>query len=533
MAENKTGLPWRKTLSWALLLLSFLWVWVDGPLRALWPSVVALGVVLLLRRVLLGLLAGGVAGALILSQGNPVTAFISFFSDHLIPALQSPWKIGAILFTFMLGGFSALIEKGGGLQALVQGFLNKGKNPGTRVQWSAFVLGLALFFDGLANSMMVGRMLRGLADRCGVSRVKLAYIVDSTSSAVACLAFVSTWIAVQLAMIREGFDLAGRPGDAAPYAIFFQSIPSNFYCIFTVFFLAVVIRKDLNMGSMASFEALARESAARRGHTASEDADAPHWSMAVLPVLVLILTLLLGTYVSGVDAVWPLTRAKIVEAFGGDQVVIVLVCASALASLIAYVLYPRHESRQAPENVFLDGVQALFVPVLILVGAWVLSSTLSQLDAAKVLSALLSDRLPLFAFPAAVFFVGALISFSTGSSWGTMIILMPLAVPVCFELSGDAVEGGLLSTVVGAVFSGAVFGDHCSPISDTTIVSSISCEVEPHDHVRTQMPYALTAAAVALFLGYLPAGLGVPSWVSLLVGGAFLWFLPRLIRSKT
>ena len=256
-----------------------------------------------------------------------------------------------------------------------------------------------------------------------------------------------------------------------------------------------------------------------------------HWVRAILPIFVLVASLIFGVYLVGTEQAWPVTRVKLVGAFGSDQVVNVLLWSSALASLVAFSLYPRGIEWESPSVVFLEGVKSLFVPVLILVGAWILSSTLTQLQAAEVISSLLGGHLPLFAIPASVFVLGALISFSTGSAWGTMIILMPLAITLLFGLSGDSVlelERETLAAVVGAVFSGAVFGDHCSPISDTTIVSSIACEVEPHDHVRTQLPYALIAAFAALILGFLPVGFGLSPWVSLILGLSILPFIPTV-----
>ena len=534
----------RVYLAWLLWGSGFVVAGTDYAVRAIWPSLVALGVVLLIRRVLTGLMAGGSAGVIILEEGNPFSAFAAFFTEHLVPSLQDSWKVGALIFTLLLGGFVSLVERGGGFHGLVTGFLLRGKRPASRLQWSTMAVGLVLFFDGLANSMLVGRMMRSLADRCGVSRVKLAYLVDSTSSTVACIAFVSTWIATQLAMIREGYVMAGRSEEAAPYALFFESIPYNFYCLFTLILLAVAIGRNFNPGSMGDFENRGaadnnevlerrRVSLGEGGDIALGEVRASHWIRALLPIGVLVCSLLAGVYLSGPERAWPITAEKIVAAFGGNQVVDVLLWSSAFASLVAFSLFPRGEDRESPSVVFLEGVQALFIPILILVGAWILSSTLDQLQAAEVISGLLRGHLPIFAIPASVFVLGAFISFSTGSAWGTMIILMPLAITVLFGLS---VESGfdpdreILAAVVGAVFSGAVFGDHCSPISDTTIVSSISCDVEPHDHVRTQLPYALIAAMAALVLGFLPAGFGLSPWISLAIGLTILWCAPNFLR---
>jgi Na+/H+ antiporter NhaC len=170
--------------------------------------------------------------------------------------------------------------------------------------------------------------------------------------------------------------------------------------------------------------------------------------------------------------------------------------------------------------------------VLILISAWVLSSTLRELDAITVLSGLLQGNLPPATFPALVFLTGALISFSTGTSWGTMGILMPLALPVALGFT-DGMVNPLIHGTVAAVFSGAVFGDHCSPFSDTTIVSSISCGIEPMEHVKTQMPYALIAAGVAIFAGFLPAGYGLNPYAALTLGAVTLALLATFFRTKT
>ncbi len=517
---------WRTIAAWLLVASAYVWVIWEGPMRALWPSVVTLVVALLLRRVLLGLMAGSLAGVIILAEGNLLEAFVSFFRDHLISSLQSSWRISAILFTFLLGGFSALVEKGGGLQAIVKGFLKRGKSPGRRLQWCAFGMGIALFFDGLANSMMVGRMMRSPARQCGVSGPKMAYLADSTSSAVACVAFLSTWIAVQLSMIREGYALAGRLDEAMPYGLFFKSIPYNYYCWFTLILLAAVIHKDFLPGPLNKFEKIAREKAGNFSGDSISGEPGGHWILAVIPVAGLIITFFSGAYLMGVETAWPVTGEKLVAAFGGDHVATALVCSSVVASILAYILYPRGEGRERPGLVFQEGAQALFVPVLILVGAWALSSILGELKAAEALSGLLAGHVPTALFPAAVFLVGALISFSTGSAWGTMILLMPLAIPIVFTF--DLADGSMMPAVVGAVFSGAVFGDHCSPISDTTIVSSIACGVEPHDHVRTQIPFALIAAVVTALVGFLGNGLGLPPVAALACGAVFLWFLPNL-----
>lgn len=537
MAERT---PWRGGAAAGLFLATFaLLPFAEVELLALWPSIVALGVALLLQRVLAGLVTGAFAGAMLIEAGEgfsillPLHAFWQIFETHLLPAFESTWNVGALIFTLVLGGFAGLIEKSGGLARILTNLAQGGTNPQRRVEGAGFLAGLAIFFDGLANALMVGRILRPLADRAGVARVKLAYVVDSTSSAVACVAFVSTWIAYQLAQIQNGLDNAGVPDFEPPYLIFFQSIPYNFYAWFTLILLATVILRRFDIGPMRRFQAGTVPE--RSPESTSDEPVIGAWR-AIVPIGFLIVSILVGIYVDGAEEPWPVTGEKLSNAFGTANAAVVLVVCSALASLVAFAVFPHRRTRSSASAAFSEGTLSLFLPAMILVGAWILSSVLGTLGAGQVLAGLLESRLPVGFLPALVFLAGALTSFSTGSAWGTMGILMPLAVPVAFGLADpeatDPQMVALLASVVGAVFSGAVFGDHCSPISDTTIVSSIACGVEPHEHVATQIPYALIAAGTAVVLGFVPTGFGLPPWISLVAGLAFLAFLPVMVRAQ-
>jgi len=525
--------PGRAIAALGLLAVTWLWVPAEISVRALWPAVVAIAGVFLLRRVLAGLLLGGLAGVLLLESGNPAAAILALFRDHLAPALASTWNLSIVAFTLLLGGFAALIERGGGFQALLRGWLSDQRSAAERVQWSAFGMGLVCFFDGLANSMIVGRTLSPLARRAGVSGQKLAYLVDSTSAAVACVAMISTWIAYQLAMIRAGYEAVNL--DVNAYQVFLSSIPLNFYCWFTILLLAVVIWRSWNLGPMAAAEHSAKPRTdldeGQTGHLNGGASVSPLRALA--PLALLLLALLGGLYASGAERLWPITFRGVMDAFGSADAALVLVCASALACLVAFAFNPRGTDGTHGAKIFGEGVRQLLTPILILIGAWLLSSTLKELDASGVIAGLLAERMPVGLFPVAVFLTGTLVSFTTGTSWGTMGVLMPLALPVALTLTGTS-DASVISPVVAgtvaAVFSGAVFGDHCSPLSDTTIVSSIACGIEPLEHVRTQLPYALLAAIVAALLGFLPAGFGAPAWLLLPAGFAALALLPSVLR---
>tara|TARA_Y100001934_G_scaffold112453_1_gene137599 strand:+ start:6213 stop:7799 length:1587 start_codon:yes stop_codon:yes gene_type:complete len=499
--------------------------------RVLLPSIFAAVSVFVLQRALVGLLLGAALGCLMLSGLNPWRALMDFFNAHLLPSLKSEWNLSVLIFTLLLGGFAALVERGGGFRALFQSWIHGAPDSGRRVQWSAYVMGLICFFDGLANSMMVGKSVGPVAKRCGISREKLAYIVDSTSSAVACVAIISTWIAYQLSMIREGFAQA-KIADVNAFQVFVQSIPLNFYCWFTLILLAVVVHRNWNLGPMKSAE---RE-LSNSSDGEADNTEASAWA-ALVPLAVLMAVLMGCLYFLGAKEPHPVTWSKLWSAFGAAPANQALLYASALACMAAFAFNARAIRRGGSPagEVFLGGVSDLFVPCLILVAAWALSSTVKALGAADYLTQILTGAVSVAWFPTIVFGAGMLISFTTGTSWGTMGILMPLVIPVALGLasSGDAVAGAkdwsLVPPVVAAVFSGAVFGDHCSPLSDTTIVSSMACDLEPTRHVVTQLPYALTAAAIAVVVGFIPSGFGLPGIVCLALGAIIIILLPRIV----
>jgi Na+/H+ antiporter NhaC len=227
----------------------------------------------------------------------------------------------------------------------------------------------------------------------------------------------------------------------------------------------------------------------------------------------------------------PLSRDKLVAAFGSDAGPLVLVLSGLVSTAVAWALFPAGERGRlrGASRAFADGVRAMIAPVCVLLAAWILGSVLGDLGTAERIASLAARAGSAALLPSAVFLTAAAVSFSTGTSWGTMGLLFPLAIPAAVELG---VPDAGLPVIVAAVFSGAVFGDHCSPFSDTTIVTSISCGVEPHDHVRTQIPYALITAAVTVLLGFLPAGVGWPAPLSLTLGATAILLLPLLVRRR-
>ncbi|MEM6912018.1 MAG: Na+/H+ antiporter NhaC family protein [Verrucomicrobiota bacterium] len=512
-------------LASALLLAASPW----ENLASLLPPLAAFVLVLVTRAAWLGLLTGGLCGAILLAGGHLREGMVRYMEDGIFAALEGPWHIGALLFTLLLGAFAAVLERSGGLAALFQGgAFEASPTARKKLQFSALGAGFVCFFDGLANSLLLGRVMKPLADRVGVSRVKLAYIADSTGSALACIAFISTWIASQLSYIQKGLENSSLSSAPAAYALFFQSIPVNFYCLFTLLLLLASLYWQWNPGPMKRFE----ESAASAFFQDEAVPSLPRsqaWR-ALLPLGVLAGGIVSLFYFWDQAQPFPVTLEKLREGFSGSAGPYALTVGSGLALLVASACLPGPDPWKQASEAAREGAAAFLSPLLILVLAWAFGNMLSGLGTAETLAAALGDRLPLAWFPALVFTLAACTSFFTGSSWGTMGLLMPLALGSLFAF-GDTSEGELLAllpAVIGAVFGGAVFGDHCSPFSDTTIVSAIACGVEPMDHVRTQLPYALTAAGISLALGYGSMGLGGPAWLGLVLGSLVLVAIPWL-----
>lgn len=241
--------------------------------------------------------------------------------------------------------------------------------------------------------------------------------------------------------------------------------------------------------------------------------------MALIPIITLSLAILVLFYTWDTKDLLPLTSEKLSDAFSGKAGPYALTLGALIGLFAACVFFPKQKRELLPETVK-SGVASMMSPVLLLILAWSFGSVIAELGTGKWVAAALGSHFPVNYMPAAVFVTGAAISFITGSSWGTMALLMPIAIPSYLDLAGNEIE--FLPAVIAAVFSGAVFGDHCSPFSDTTIVAAFACGVTPQEHVLTQLPYALITAATALVIGYVSLAHGLPAWVALLLGFAFL-----------
>ena len=523
-------------------LATFAWLLVPE-LKAspavLWPSVLAVGLAFVTRDIYLSLFLGAFSGALLLHGGNPWTGFHDLLIGRLIPSLMDRWNISVLIFTLMMGGFAEVLTRNGGMTALSQRVMGQSRSP-RRAGLGAYLMGWLVFFDGLASSVLVGKSMRPIADRAGLSREKLSFIVDSTSAPVAGLSLLSTWVAYEMSVIRQGLTNTGDAvlaDSVAPFSWLVLSLPFRFYNWFMLLLVFLLIWFMRDWGPMLAAEKASRSKPRLAAEPAAKAAIGSHSALALVPLAVLVLGVFGGLFISGGGLKQTFTFAHLVEAMGKADAAAVFVLATALATAVALALTALWrgtpsgpEPRESGTHAFLHGLQQMFLPTLILVFAWMLNSVIKELGAASYLVALLGDRLPSAWLPALVFVLASFISFSTGTSWGTMAIVMPLAIPLAVKFTAfqaGMTESPILVATVGAVLAGAVFGDHCSPISDTTIVSAFSSDCDVMAHVRTQLPYALAAAGIATFVGYLPAGYGISPWWLLGAGAVVCWLLVR------
>jgi Na+/H+ antiporter NhaC len=484
-------------------------------------------------RVVTSLVAGVFLGSVILAQGHLPVAISSMLEDHLWVSLTDDSHLRVFAFTALMGALVGVIHRAGGMRGVVNVLapLARSRRSGQLTTWA---LGLIIFFDDYANTLLLGGTLRPLADRLGISREKLAYLVDSTAAPVAGLAVVSTWVAAEIGFIQAGFAELPLEQRVDGFRLFVASIPYRFYVLWALATVPLVALLQRDLGPMwrAEQRALQALRSAVPPHPldepAADERQLPaRWHNAVLPVLVVLGVTCWLLIASGRRAApgavgwW--------DAFAQGDALLALLYGS-LAGLIAAMLWIRAQrllDGDQLQSAAMAGARQMLPALIILWLAWTLSAMTGadQLGTAVYLAQWLGGRMAGPWLPSTVFLLASLVAFATGTSWGTMGILMPLVIRLAWQVLE---RGGvppsphdpLLLATVGSVLAGAVFGDHCSPISDTTILSSQASGCDHAAHVRTQLPYALLVGAASILLGTLPAGFGISPWLLLPLGPA-------------
>lgn len=476
------------------------------------------------------------------SWGNGLIGSVGFIMNSLTDSTN----LQILAFVALVLAMITVTIVGGGLHGLVQWMAKYAKGRRS-AQVITALMGLVIFIDDYANTMIVGSGARSLTDKEKISREKLAFLVDATAAPIAGVAFVSTWIGYQVGLFDKAAKSLGLDKDG--YAMFFDSWFFRFYCLLMIVFVLVNVWTQRDFGPMR-----AAEDRARKGKLEADDA-VPMTSQSyshskpdpkahinlwagVIPIVGLFVYLLAGMWTdggggkfisaAGFAAIFSASNWRYVLS-NADNGILIMAQSALFGLVLAWttaLLISKLDVKRIARATLL-GLKASILPMTILILAWSLKAACDAVHTGPFLVATVGGVLSPVWFPALLFIVAGLTAFSTGTSWGTMAILIPTAIPIAYQLDGNTY--GLTTLIcLASVLDGAIFGDHCSPISDTTIMSSISSSCDHIHHVRTQLPYALTVGGISLVFGYIPAAMGVHPVIGLLAGtaaivGLFMW----------
>jgi len=459
------------------------------------PPVIAIVLAIWSKQVILSLFAGIWMGHTLLNQFNPL-AGITRGLDGVIDVFTDPGDARVLIFTLLIGSLIATIERSGGVRGFVH-YLETRRwvHNGFRAQLLAWVTGLVIFVESNITLLVAGSVSRPLFDRYKVSREKLAYLIDATSAPVCVMIPLNAWGAVIVSLVAS-------TGVENPLNIFIASVPYNFYSIAAVLLAGIVIIKNINLGPMKKAEERTQggdilwpgaiplvDVSAEQQAVEESEADIPSAWLMALPILAMIVMMPIGLYITG--------DGDIIKGSGSVSVL----WSVSFAILVAWVMTLIKGDCSVGELMqdFMKGAGALLPIAAILLLALALGDVARTLGTGIYVANLVGENIPVIFLAPLVFLVSAFIAFSVGSSWGTFAIMIPIAVPMATTL------GLPVPLLLGAAVSGAIFGDHASPISDTTVVASMASATDHIDHVRTQLPYALLAAGIAA-TGFLIVG---------------------------
>lgn len=493
---------------------------------SLLPPLLAIVLAIVTRRAVLSLFLGIWAGGVIATGSLGLGQTF----DWIVESVADEFHVQILIFTLLLGSGVAFVWRLGGSLAVARYATDRIETQ-RRAGIMAWGLGLLLFFDDYANSAIVGSAMRDISDELQISREKLSYIVDSTAAPVATFG-ISTWTAFQLSMIQEGYDAAGITEAQAGtvFVTFLRSIPFNIYCLLAIVMVAIVVFSRRDYGEMLSAE----HRSYRTGNVLREDAQplqsvhedlgAPNESRPMLrsffvPILALVVVAFAGAFWTGYPPEEPLTTVDgIIGVAGNADWAASLIWGGFAMVAAGFVLGQAYDLLDLSESVdtLIDGFGLMLTAVTILVLAWSIGTVAEELGTGEYVTALAEGVVSPSLLPVIVLLASAFIAFSMGSSWSTMAIVTPVAIPLAWNIGGQSPE--LLGVVVGTVFSGAIFGDHTSPISDTSVLSSTFTGADLIDHVRTQLYYAGTVFLVSILLYLVYGYLGITPLILLPLG---------------
>ncbi|WP_337872640.1 Na+/H+ antiporter NhaC family protein [Ignavibacterium sp.] len=514
------------------------------------PPLVAILFALIFRQVLFSLLLGIFVGTFFLYDYNPIIAFMRMVDVYIINSLIDKSHIQIIVFTLMFGGVIGLISKSGGTTGIANLLIPLAKNrkSGLLATWLS---GIIIFFDDYANTLVVGNLMRPLTDKLKISREKLAFLVDATSAPVASIFLISSWIGYEVGLIQDGFKAIGSEINA--YNVFLDTIIFRFYPIAMLLFIPITIMMKRDFGPMLKAERKAVLNGVESKHLKSKsndilkstelfgNEDKAKWYNGVIPILIIVFGTIAGLIFTGIKSleIQGINSYSIRDIISYSDSYAALLWSSAAACVVAGVMIVSQKIMNLGEimDAWFLGIRSMFLAVVMLTLAWAIGTITQDMKTADYIISVISDSIAPHWLPVLVFIVCAATSFSTGTSWGTMAIMMPLVIPLAFHVSSinnfsEADSYLIMVGSISSVLAGCVFGDHCSPISDTTILSSMASGCDHVAHVNTQLPYAVFVAVFCMLLGDIPTAFGFPPLLSIALIVLTLVVGVRLIGKK-
>ena len=497
------------------------------------PPLLAIVLAFVTEQVLLSLFLGIFLGATMLNGWNPVAGFLRSIDEYIVGSLAA----SVIIFLLAIGGLIGLVNKMGGTLAVAEGLGKKVDSPKS-AQLFTWILGILVFFDDYANSLIVGPTMSPLTDKNNISKEKLSYIIDSTAAPITGLAIVSTWVGYMVGVISDTYNNMGM--DVNGYSIFLKTIPYMYYCIFSLLMVLLITLTQKDFGPMYEAEKRARLT----GKLVADDSNPMSGDEialmeikegielkaynAIIPIVTLIVVVFIGIWYTGYADLGPGTGFK--EAFSNGDSFKALLWGSLTASLVAMIMGIAQKIFTVGEafDTWMEGAKSMVIACTILVLAWSIGSVTSDVGTAKFLVGAVSGAIPVTLLPVIVFIIAGLISIATGTAWGTMAIVTPLALPLAESYIETGADPVMLIITLSTVLSGAILGDHVSPISDTTIMSSMASGSDHLDHVKTQMPYAMVVAAISIICYFIAGMTKMNPIIVLVIGGVLLYLVIHL-----
>ncbi|WP_080875123.1 Na+/H+ antiporter NhaC family protein [Oceanobacillus timonensis] len=490
---------------------------------SLLPAIVMLILVIVTRKVLISIGTGIVVGALLLNDfhiwGTIKEIWTVFYTIFYVDGALEIGNILLILFLLFLGVLTAFLQASGGAKAFGDWMLRRVKTR-TGAEIMTVITGLVIFIDDYFNSLAVGQIARPVTDRQKISRAKLAYYIDSSSAPVTVIAPISSWGAYIIGLLG-GLFVANGITDVQPMEAFIQMIPLNFYAIASIILVFIVAYFHFDIGSMYTHEKRAKEDGGlldpKRNQVSGDLSDVfdPHKEGKIFHLIVPIIVLFVVTVIAmvGTGIMETEGSASIIDAFANTNVNLSLIIGG-IAAVLTSVIFHMQQShpRSRLKQIFIEGFKTMIPAINILILAWMIGAIIGELETGSYLAGVVNNASVSSDFlPAILFLIAGLMALATGSSWGTFGIMLPIAVEIMANT-----DMTLLLPALAAVLAGAVFGDHCTPISDTTVLSATGAGAHHIDHVLTQLPYALIAAFTA-FIGFCVIGFTHSVWIALAV----------------